>query len=578
MTAEETTNFEQQSFLVADCGSTNTTAALFDVVAGSYRLIARATVPTTTGRPWFDVSQGVRQAIQQIVHITGRELFYEHGVLITPKRSDGSGVDRFTAVVSAAAPLQTLLVGLFEDVSLASARRAMRGTYTREVQHFNLADKLTEQERITTIMQNPPELVFLVGGTDGGADTRLLRLVETVDIGLEMLTTSQRPAILYAGNRGLQEQVKTLLADKDMVHITSNVRPSLELERTAEAAQVMDTLYSDVKIRQMPGVRPLLEWSGQNVVPTARAFAAGISYLSAMQAGPVLGIDLGSDSLTLVTANAQEIKLSVRSDWGMGRPLANLLNRIQPEAIARWLSFETEMADIQDFIINKSLFPQTIPATETDLHLEQAIVREMLHCAALETINDWGWSSLPLMKMIVVRGSTFANAPRLGQVALMVLDALQPAGIFSLALDRHGILPGLGAVATQNPLLPVQALNANSLVHLGHVIAPVGTASPGRKVMHITVESEEGRRLLEDERAFGTLDVLPLPSGQMVTVTVRPQRGFDIGLGSGKGTTMTFPIGSGGLMIDARGRPLQLPKDEVARHTLIRQWSMDMGR
>ena len=578
MTAEETTNFEQQSFLVADCGSTNTTAALFDVVAGSYRLIARATVPTTTGRPWFDVSQGVRQAIQQIVHITGRELFYEHGVLITPKRSDGSGVDRFTAVVSAAAPLQTLLVGLFEDVSLASARRAMRGTYTREVQHFNLADKLTEQERITTIMQNPPELIFLVGGTDGGADTRLLRLVETVDIGLEMLTTSQRPAILYAGNRGLQEQVKTLLADKDMVHITSNVRPSLELERTAEAAQVMDTLYSDVKIRRMPGVRPLLEWSGQNVVPTARAFAAGISYLSAMQAGPVLGIDLGSDSLTLVTANAQEIKLSVRSDWGMGRPLANLLNRIQPEAIARWLSFETEMADIQDFIINKSLFPQTIPATETDLHLEQAIVREMLHCAALETINDWGWSSLPLMKMIVVRGSTFANAPRLGQVALMVLDALQPAGIFSLALDRHGILPGLGAVATQNPLLPVQALNANSLVHLGHVIAPVGTASPGRKVMHITVESEEGRRLLEDERAFGTLDVLPLPSGQMVTVTVRPQRGFDIGLGSGKGTTMTFPIGSGGLMIDARGRPLQLPKDEVARHTLIRQWSMDMGR
>jgi hypothetical protein len=182
------------------------------------------------------------------------------------------------------------------------------------------------------------------------------------------------------------------------------------------------------------------------------------------------------------------------------------------------------------------------------------------------------------MKMIVVRGSTFANTPRLGQVALMVLDALQPTGIFALALDRYGILPGLGAAAAQNPLLPVQALNASSLVHLGHVIAPAGTASPGRKVMHITVESEEGRRLLEDERAFGTLDVLPLETGQMVTVTVQPQRGFDIGLGSGKGTTMTFPIGSGGLMIDARGRPLRLPKDEIARHTLIRQWLMDMGR
>jgi hypothetical protein len=578
MTSEESTPFEQQSLLVADCGHTNTTAALFDVVEGSYRLIARATVPTSTGRPWFDVSQGVRQAIQQIVRITGRELFYEHGVLITPQRTDGSGVDQFTAVISAAAPLETLLVGLFEDVSLASARRAMRGTYAREANHFSLADNLTEQERVTAIMQNPPELIFLVGGTDGGADKRLLRLVEAVDVGLEMLFDSHRPAVLYAGNRALQEQVQSLLSDKGAIFIAANVRPSLEIEQTAEAAQVMDTLYQDIKIRRMPGVRPLLEWSGQSVMPTAQAFAAGIRYLSAMQEGPVLGIDLGSDSLTLVAADAQDLKLSVRSDWGMGRPLANLLNHIEPEAVAQWLSFEMETADIRDFIINKSLFPQTIPATETDLHLEQAIVREMLRCAAQETIADWGWKSLPLMKMIVVRGGTFVNTPRLGQVALMLLDALQPTGIFALALDRYGILPGLGAIAAQNPLLPVQALNSTSFVHLGHVIAPVGKASPGRKVMHITVESEEGRRLLEDERAFGTLDVLPLETGQMVKVTVKPQRGFDIGLGSGKGTTMTFPIGTGGLMIDARGRPLRLPNDEVARHTLIRQWLMDMAR
>jgi hypothetical protein len=578
MTADESITFEQQSFLVADCGSTNTTVALFDVVEGSYRLIARAIVPTTTGRPWFDLSQGVRQAIQQIVRVTGRQLFYEHGALIIPQRTDGSGVDRFALVISAAPPLETLLVGLFEDVSLASARRAMRGTYAREMQYFSLADNLTEQERITTIMQNPPELIFLVGGTDGGADKRLLRLVEAVDVGLEMLSDGQRPSVLYAGNRTLQEQVQSLLADKDTVYIAANVRPTLEVEQTAEAAQVMDTLYRDIKIRTMPGVRSLLEWSGQSVMPTAQAFAAGIRYLSALQEGPVLGVDLGSDSLTLVAADAQDVKLSVRSDWGMGRPLANLLNHVEPEAVGRWLSFETEAADIRDFIVNKSLFPQTIPATETDLHLEQAIVREMLHCAALETLADWGWSALPLMKMIVVRGSTFAHAPRLGQVALMLLDALQPTGIFALTLDRHGILPGLGAAAAQNPLLPVHALSANSLVHLGHIIAPMGTASPGRKVMHITVESKEGRRLLEDERAFGTLDVLPLETGQIVKVTVQPQRGFDIGLGSGKGTTMTFPIGSGGLMIDARGRPLRLPKDEVARYTLIRQWLMDMGR
>ena len=117
---DEQTSFEQQSFLVADCGNTNTVVALFDVVEGHYRLIARASVLTTTGAPWFDVSVGVKQAIQKITKITGRQLLYEHGVLISPERKDGTGVDKFTAVISAADSLQTLLVGLFEDVSLAT--------------------------------------------------------------------------------------------------------------------------------------------------------------------------------------------------------------------------------------------------------------------------------------------------------------------------------------------------------------------------------------------------------------------------------------------------------------------------
>jgi hypothetical protein len=94
--------------------------------------------------------------------------------------------------------------------------------------------------------------------------------------------------------------------------------------------------------------------------------------------------------------------------------------------------------------------------------------------------------------------------------------------------------------------------------------------------MNVIVESEQVRRL-ENEVAFGTLDVISLEPGQIVTVTVQPRRGFDVGFGPGKGTTMTFPIGRVGLMIDARGRPLRLPSDDVARRTLVRQWLWDLG-
>ena len=576
MTTDEPSNFEKQSFLIADCGNTNTTVALFDVVEGHYRLIARASVPTTAAAPWFDVSLGVKQAVQKISQVTGRQLLYEHGVLMTPKRKDGAGVDKFTAVMSTAPPLQTLLVGLFEDVSLASARRAMRGSYTQETRHFSLADNLSEHEHVSLIRQYPPEFIFIVGGTDGGADKRLLRLVEAIDIGLEMLDSDQRPQILYAGNPGLKEQVETLLGDNNTVHVAANVRPSLENEQTAEAAQVIDQLYRDRKIHKMQGVRSLFEWSGQIPMPTAQAFAASIRYLAAMQEGRVLGVDLGSNSITVATADAQAAQLSIRTDLGIGCPVINLLRHIDPDAVAKWLSFEMQTADIQDFINNKSLFPQTIPATETELHLEQAVVRELLHYAVVGAMDDWHWSTMPLFNTIVARGSTLTKAPRLGQVALMLLDALQPSGIFSLVLDSYGVLPGLGAAAAQNPLLPVQALDSGILMHLGHVIAPMGSAALGRKIMNIVVESEQVRRL-ENEVAFGTLDVISLEPGQMVKVTVEPRRGFDVGFGPGKGTTMTFPVGRVGLMIDARGRPLRLPKDDVARRTLIRQWLWDLG-
>ena len=576
MTTDEPTTIEQQSFLVADCGHTNTTVALFDVVENSYRLIARATVPTTAGAPYFDVADGVRLAIEKITRITGRQLMYDHGVLISPERTDGTGVDKFTAVISAAAPLDTLLVGLFEDVSLASARRAMRGTYIHETQHFSLADNLSEQEHIMALLQNPSELIFLVGGTDNGSNKRLLRLIEAIDIGLEIIDEARRPPILYAGNQALQEQVETLLGDNNPIQVTANVRPSLESEQTAEAAQIMNSLYRDIKINKMPGIRALNEWGRQVPMPTAQAFATSIRYLAKRQEGRVLGVDLGSDTLSVVMADEQAVQTSIRTDLGIGRPIANLLHHVDASAVAQWLSFDLETADIKDFLVNKSLFPQTIPATEQELHLEHAIVRELLHCAVTEAMNDWRWSTVPPLKMLVARGSTLANVPRPGQAALMLLDAIQPSGVFSLALDRYGLLPGLGAVAAQNPLLSIQAFASGIITHLGHVIAPLGQATPGRKIMTVVVESEQVRRL-ENEVSFGTLDVISLDPGQMVKVTVQPRRGFDIGLGPGKGTTMTVPMGRVGLIIDARERPLRLPTDDEARRTLIRQWLWDLG-
>jgi len=54
---------------------------------------------------------------------------------------------------------------------------------------------------------------------------------------------------------------------------------------------------------------------------------------------------------------------------------------------------------------------------------------------------------------------------------------------------------------------------------------------------------------------------------------MRPTRHFDIGLGQpGRGAVTEIEGGILGIIIDARGRPLRLPQDEITRHERLAGW------
>jgi uncharacterized protein (TIGR01319 family) len=566
----------QASFLVADCGATNTTVVLFDVVDGVYRLIARATTPTTVAAPWSDVVLGLQQAITHISQRTGRPLLNERGTLIKPARRDGSGVDHFIVVASAAPPLRTLLVGLFDDVSINSARRALTTSYTQEIDCFSLSDRRNERAQVAALIEKQPDLIFLTGGTDGGAEKRLLEMAEMVNLGLGALAETKRPQVVFAGNRHLRQQVGALIGDRAVVRVADNVRPTLETEQIDDAAEVISRLYQDVKLKSLPGIHEVNEWSNQSPTPTARAFADIVAYFAALHQGRVLGVDLGSNSVTLVTATADSVNLTVRTDLGMGRPVVNLLDKVEPAAIAHWLSYEIGQEVIRDFIVNKSVHPQTIPMTEAELRLEHAIARQVIRQVATEAAADLdrvGQNGASPFRLLLARGATLANAPRPGQALLILLDALQPVGIFSVALDRYGLLPALGTLARREPLAVVQALEAGTLLDLGWVVVPTGPGQPGQEVLNVTVNPGA----LKVDVGYGEIAVVPLGTAQPVEVSLQPARRFDIGFGPGQGKTVTLRQGAVGLVVDARGRPLSLPQDETARRNQIRQWLWDMG-
>jgi hypothetical protein len=71
--------------------------------------------------------------------------------------------------------------------------------------------------------------------------------------------------------------------------------------------------------------------------------------------------------------------------------------------------------------------------------------------------------------------------------------------------------------------------------------------------------------------------VLPLAMGANAKLTVRPRPGFNAGFAASWGRALRVRGGMLGVIIDARGRPLAMPKTAEARQKLMNQWFWKMG-
>ncbi|MBT7075328.1 MAG: hypothetical protein HN922_10515, partial [Anaerolineae bacterium] len=227
------------SVLALDIGSATTRAILFDVVDGRYRFIAIGQSPSTAHAPFNDISAGIGEAIERLEEITGRKLIDEDNRIIASVQEDGSGVDAITASLSAGETLKVVITGLLSEVSLESAKNLATSTYARVVESISLNDSRKEEEQIDAILKAAPDLIIIAGGTDDGAAPSLKKNIEVIGLATYLMPKEKRPAILFAGNQQMTDEVlKTLEPLSSSMHTTSNIRPSVSTEdlRTARTA------------------------------------------------------------------------------------------------------------------------------------------------------------------------------------------------------------------------------------------------------------------------------------------------------------------------------------------------------
>ncbi len=582
----ESTDQSGTSLLAVDVGEVNTRAVLFDVVEGRYRFLAIGTARTTAQAPYNHIGEGVNRAITRLEDITGRELIGDDDRLIVPSKLDGSGIDMFVGTLSAGPPLQVIAVGLLEDISLASVQRLVSTTYAQVVGTLGLNDRKKPEERLDLILSQRPDVIVIAGGTENGATNSVIRMVESVGLACSLMAQEQRPEILFAGNQALNEVVETRLGTLTKHYFAPNVRPAIEIEQLSPAQTRMAEIFRSIRSTHIPGVGNLDEWSGMRLTPTSTAFGRIIQFLSKVYdpAKGVLGIDVGASATTIAAAFDGELSLGVFPEYGLGMGIPGLLENASIEDIQRWIPLEVGEEYIRDYIFNKKIHPASLPVSTEDLAIEQALARQAIRRAIFaakdgfpKKIGRSGIDMLPWFEPILATGSVLTKAPSAGQSLLTLLDAVQPMSITTIVLDQSHLAAALGAAAPINPCLSVQVLESSAFLSLATVITPISNTRPGTPILRLHVTYESG-----DETSFdikqGTLEALPIPLGEAARLRLQPLHRSDVGMGGpGRGGGVRVVGGVLGVVIDARGRPIRLPRDPSRRQDLYKKWLWTLG-
>ena len=578
---------QNESILAIDVGATVTRAVMFDVVEGQYRFIASGQAASTAEAPFRDIGIGVREAILNLQNIIGATLLgAQDNNLIAPSQPDGSGVDAVVATLSAGPTVKTVVVGLLSDVSVQSARRLAESTYSRVVETLDLSDHRRQDQQMDSILRSRPDLVVLAGGTDGGASRSIQKMLEAVGLACYLMPLEKRPMVLYAGNQKLANDVQEMLGGHaGKLQISYNVRPSLEIEDLAPASHELASLVMKLRQRQIKGIDELNLWSAGIILPTAYARGRMIRFLSKLYDSTrgLLSVNVGASATSVAAGFAGELISGVYPQFGLGENLAGILQYTEVEDIMRWLQLDISLNTLREYLFQKSLYPSAIPATLDEQAITQAIARQALYLSVRTAQKDFPANAratrtglMPPLDLIIGGGGAVSDGTSLGQSLLLLLDGIQPVGILPVLLDQNNLLPLLGAASSRNHYLPVQVIESGAFIGLGTVVSVIASANYGDQVLRAKLTYSDGTEARAEVK-FGGLEILPLPTGESARLSLQPLRRSDAGLGPGKSGSITVTGGALGVIIDARGRPLQLPSDPVRRRELIKKWYYTVG-
>ncbi|HEY8170282.1 MAG TPA: glutamate mutase L [Candidatus Limnocylindria bacterium] len=525
--------------LLLDIGSAWAKAGVIGRSRGRWRLVAHAAQPTSWG------ARALRDALVEQLEAAGdRRLAGQYDELIgTANRIECHSPRRQARLA---------LVAVSRELSGSAARRAAESAGWEVAPIVSLDDGKSLADRLRTLQSAEPDAWLAVGGFDDGASPRAIEVAALV-------SAARRPGsapVVWAGSRRLADEVVSLF-EADAAASVANPRPSARDEDTAPLREHLVALMH----------RVLGDEDSGHLAPVTLPRAIGA--LAAAGALSVLAVDIGARSaLRVLVSPTGETSVRVSASGGVSRVAlvpggAGRVGRVALDA--------GDDAAIADLLQTQRAHPATIPQLPDELAALQAATRVALS-ALVEDV-----ASGPV-DLVIGSGLSIAAAPRPADMARMLLDGVRPVGVTQLAVDSASVLGPLGSLDDEELAEGLRLLADDLLLPLGTSIVTRG-GEPGDVAMRVTILRPGWPTASPVAVRVGQLQVVPLARGVEAELIV--ELGPGISLGSGTRSRQVRVMATGGcvgLMLDARGVPIVLPRRGDDRRAVLAAWGDALAR
>jgi hypothetical protein len=432
------------------------------------------------------------------------------------------------------------------ELSGGAARRAAEAAGWEVADVVTLDDGRSLAERLALLQAIEVDAWLLAGSFEDAASPRALEAAG--------LVAAARPvdggAVVWAGSALLADPIAALF-EPGAVTAVGNARPTPHREEGGELREHLQRLLRDTVA---------LEDQEHLSAATLPRAAGAIAAAGALR---VLAVDVGARGAIRALAEPDG---SVASRLHSAGGLAGIAHVAGAAGrVARQAPDAGDEAAVADLLQTMRARPETLPQTGEELAGMQAAARILL--AAMFDDDPVG-----PVDLLIGTGRTMAGAPKPTQVARMLLDGVRPIGVTQLAVDSASILGPLGSLPDSELAEGLELLADDALTALGTSVVTRG-GSPGQLAMRVTVHRAGWPTPPPYDVRVGQVQVVPLARGQEAEVVIEPGPG--VGLGASRRSpriTARATGGSVGLILDARGVPIPLPRRADDRRAVLAGW------